>query len=81
MKDEEEKIAEFLFDYFDYEQSIKFIEYYGKSKYVSIGIFKLIDELHILEDKLRKDLSIYLERIVSVDEFRSLKEIDYYKVC
>lgn len=80
MENKEDKITEFLLNYFEEETSTKFIEIFGKNKYISIGISKLLDELHFSEDELRKSLSIYLERIISVDEFINLKGIGCCKV-
>ena len=69
-----DKILSFLSNYVeDIEEVIKLI---GKNKTVSAGLDLLIKRNSYEKDTLRKEISIYVKRIISVNEFEQLLDYD-----
>ncbi len=48
----------------------------GKPKTISAGLNMLIDRQSFNKEELRKELSIYTKRIISINEFDSLLDYD-----
>lgn len=67
-----DKIIEFLQEYCYTEECIEKV---GKYKAISAMLSKIISAKLYTADELRKELSIYIKRIISVKEFDRL--LDY----
>ena len=69
-----DKIIEFLEPYvINLEQTIKRV---GKYKTISAGLILLIQRQSFTYDELRKELSLYIKRIISENEFNQLLDYD-----
>lgn len=69
-----DKILSFLSNYVEnIEETIKRV---GKNKTVSAGLDLLIKRNSYEKDTLRKEISIYVKRIISVNEFEQLLDYD-----
>lgn len=68
------KIIEFLKQYLDnIEVSVR---KFGIYKTISAGLDLLIKRQSFEQEELRKELSIYTKRIISISEFKQLLDID-----
>lgn len=68
------KIIMFLEQYLDnVEESIK---RFGIYRTISAGLDLLIKRQSFEQEELRKELSIYTKRIISISEFKQLLDID-----
>lgn len=71
-----EKIIVFLKQYINnMEETIKAV---GKFKTITAGLIALVENKIFTNDELRKELSIYLKRILSEEEFNRL--LDYNRI-
>lgn len=69
-----DKIIEFLKPYVsNIEQTIKEV---GKYKTISAGLVLLIQRQSFTYDELRKELSFFIKRIISENEFNQLLDYD-----
>lgn len=69
-----DKIIEFLKEYLDnVEASIK---RFGIYKTITAGLDLLIKRQSFEREELRKELSIYIKRIISINEFNQLLDIN-----
>ena len=69
-----DKILSFLSNYVENIEEV--IKRVGKNKTVSIGLNLLIKRNSYEKDALRKEISIYVKRIISVNEFEQLLDYD-----
>jgi len=69
-----DKILSFLSNYVENIEEV--IKRVGKNKTVSTGLNLLIKRNSYEKDALRKEISIYVKRIISVNEFEQLLDYD-----
>lgn len=69
-----DKILSFLSNYIENIEEV--IKRVGKNKTVSAGLDLLIKRNSYEKDTLRKEISIYVKRIISVNEFEQLLDYD-----
>ena len=69
-----DKILSFLSNYVENIEEV--IKRVGKNKTVSAGLDLLIKRNSYEKDTLRKEISIYVKRIISVNEFEQLLDYD-----
>lgn len=69
-----DKILSFLSNYVENIEEV--IKRVGKNKTVSTGLNLLIKRNSYEKDVLRKEISIYVKRIISVNEFEQLLDYD-----
>lgn len=69
-----DKILSFLSNYVENIEEV--IKRVGKNKTVSAGLNLLIKRNSYEKDALRKEISIYVKRIISVNEFEQLLDYD-----
>ena len=65
----EERIIEYLKRYCEEEGIKKSVEKYGAKKTIKVGIRTIMVELGIQEEYIRKEMSRYIGRIISEEEF------------
>ena len=65
----EQKIVEYLKNYFEEDGVKRNVEKYGAKKTIKVGIKELIENLNIQEEYIRKEMSVYIGRIISEEEF------------
>ena len=71
MKD---KIIEYLGEYYNKESVKESVEKFGKKNTIVAGIKMMREELGIQEEYIRKEISVYIGRIVSIAEFKDIVE-------
>ena len=73
-----DKIIKFLNQYCYTDEAIKKC---GKYKVISAGLIKLIERGSFTVDELRKELSLYTKRIISIREFNQLLDYEGIEYC
>ena len=71
-----DKILNFFKQYFNETEMEERIKSIGKYRVVSVGLNSLLKKKCFSPDELRKEISLYTKRIISVSEFNQLLDFD-----